>query len=116
EARQWTRGAAALELLARGARDDGASEKRTGEAVPQKLGRVLLADDNADMGEYVERLLSEAGWEVEAVPDGNRALAAVQTRLPDVVVTDVMMPGLDGFQLLRALRDTPATATIPVIL
>src|SRR5262249_36910018 len=65
--------------------------------------RILLADDNADMRAYVQRLLSPY-WEVEAVADGMKALAVASERVPDLVLTDVMMPGLDGFALLRALR------------
>jgi len=77
--------------------------------------RVLVADDNADMRDYLTRLLG-AQWTVEAVADGARALAAVRERRPDVIVSDVMMPNLDGFGLLRALRDDPHTANIPVIM
>jgi signal transduction histidine kinase len=77
--------------------------------------RVLLADDNADMREYVSRLLGQL-YEVEAVPDGRAALAAAQARPPDLVVSDVMMPGLDGFALLRAVRADPRTRELPVIL
>jgi CheY-like chemotaxis protein len=77
--------------------------------------RILLADDNADMREYVTRLLSPH-WEVEAVADGSKALAVAGERVPDLVLADVMMPGLDGFALLRAVRADPRTATIPVLL
>ncbi len=76
--------------------------------------RILLADDNADMRDYVSRLLG-AHYIVEAVGDGDAALAAVQRRRPDLVLTDVMMPGRDGFALLQALRRDPATRTLPVI-
>ena len=76
---------------------------------------ILLADDNADMREYLERLLSEH-WSVEAVSNGMEALEAAHTRLPDLVLSDVMMPEMDGFQLLQALRSDPRTATIPIIL
>ncbi len=76
--------------------------------------RVLVADDNADMRQYIERLLRER-YVIEAVPDGEAALAAVRERRPDLIVTDVMMPRLDGFGLLRALRDDPITKTIPII-
>jgi signal transduction histidine kinase/CheY-like chemotaxis protein len=79
-------------------------------------GRVLLADDNADMRDYVRRLLSDHGYEVEAVADGEAALAAVRARLPDLVLSDVMMPGLDGYGLLRALRADPASRDLPVLL
>ncbi|HEX7023134.1 MAG TPA: ATP-binding protein [Trueperaceae bacterium] len=76
---------------------------------------ILLADDNADMRDYVRRLLSEH-HEVIAVADGRAALAAAEERRPDLVISDIMMPGLNGFELLRKLRDDPRTATIPVIL
>jgi PAS domain S-box-containing protein len=77
--------------------------------------RVLLADDNADMREYVRRLLA-SHWTVEAVGDGRAALEAARSRAPDLVLTDVMMPRLDGFELLRELRADPATRDVPVIL
>ena len=77
--------------------------------------RILLADDNADMRDYVRRLLAHH-WTVETVADGQAALEAVQARPPDLVLTDVMMPRLDGFGLLHALRTDPATRSIPVIL
>jgi PAS domain S-box-containing protein len=76
---------------------------------------VLLADDNADMRDYVRRLL-RASYEVEAVADGEQALAAAREHVPNLILTDIMMPRLDGFGLLRALRQDPRTATIPVIL
>ena len=77
--------------------------------------RILLADDNADMREYVRRLLSDR-YVVKAVADGSLALAAARAERPDLIITDVMMPGLDGFSLLRELRQDPQTATIPVIM
>ena len=85
-------------------------------AVPDTgLPRILLADDNADMREYVSRLLSER-WQVESVPDGKAALEAVRERPPHLVLADVMMPGLDGFELLEVLRADPSTSHIPVVL
>ena len=77
--------------------------------------RILLADDNADIRGYVRRLLA-AHWTVEAVEDGQRALEAARAHPPDLVVTDAMMPRLDGFGLLAALRDDEATKTIPVLM
>jgi len=77
--------------------------------------RVLLADDNRDMREYVQRLL-ERRYEVTAVSDGQQALAEVLKNPPDLVLTDVMMPGMDGFQLLHELRQRPASAALPVIM
>ncbi|MBE9168092.1 PAS domain-containing protein [Pleurocapsales cyanobacterium LEGE 06147] len=77
--------------------------------------RILLADDNADMRDYVKRLLSRQ-YEVEVAADGIMALAAVRQQVPDLVLTDVMMPRLDGFGLLRELRVDPTTRDIPIIL
>ena len=76
---------------------------------------VLVADDNADMRQYVVRLLS-AYYRTEAVADGEAALAAARERTPDLVLTDVMMPRLDGFGLLQALRADPRTRGVPVIM
>jgi len=77
--------------------------------------RILIADDNADMRQFLAGLLGER-YEVEVVADGTAALAAARERLPDLVLSDVMMPGLDGFALLRELRADPKTQTVPVIL
>jgi PAS domain S-box-containing protein len=77
--------------------------------------RVLLVDDNADMRAYVQRLLEER-YAVEAAPDGEAALAAARARPPDLVLSDVMMPGLDSFGLVAALRADPRTRDVPIIL
>ena len=79
-------------------------------------GRILLADDNADMRQYVRQLLVAQGWEVEAVGDGASALERALVRVPDLVLTDVMMPKLDGLGLMRALRQDERTRLVPVIL
>jgi signal transduction histidine kinase len=76
---------------------------------------VLVADDNADMRQYLTRLLTER-YDVVAMPDGQSALESIQERSPDLIVSDIMMPNLDGFGLLDELRRNPATNTIPVIL
>jgi PAS domain S-box-containing protein len=84
-------------------------------SMPSPSARILLADDNADMRDYVKRLLSQQ-YEVEAVSDGAAALAVARQWVPDLVLTDVMMPRLDGFGLLQALRATPQTRDVPIIL
>jgi PAS domain S-box-containing protein len=83
---------------------------------PNRAGKVLLADDNADLREYVRRLLEGRGYAVEPVADGEAALAAARARRPDLVLTDVMMPGLDGFGLLGAIRADPDLADLPVVM
>ncbi len=78
--------------------------------------RVLVADDNADMRAYLTRLLAGAGYLVDAVGNGRDALEAVRTAAPDLVVSDVMMPRMDGLSLVAALRADPRTASVPLLL
>jgi signal transduction histidine kinase len=77
--------------------------------------RILVADDNADMRQYVARLLAEQ-YEVETVADGEAALEAARQRPPSLILSDVMMPRLDGFQLLKAIREDDCARRIPVVL
>jgi signal transduction histidine kinase len=77
--------------------------------------RVLVVDDNSDLRSYVAGLLGPA-YEVATAEDGRAALEAIQGRGPDIVVSDVMMPRLDGFGLVRELRGNPGTASLPIIL
>ncbi|MBM7081610.1 SpoIIE family protein phosphatase [Micromonospora humidisoli] len=91
----------------------GRPDPATGE--PGRSGRVLLADDNADLREHVSRLLSPE-YEVVAVPDGAVALQQATAGPFDLVLTDVMMPRLDGFGLVTALRANPATRHVPIVL
>jgi PAS domain S-box-containing protein len=83
--------------------------------VPKRPARILLADDNADMRQYVQRLLREQ-YEVVAVADGESALKSARERRPDLILSDVMMPRMDGFELLRAVRADEDLKNIPVIL
>jgi signal transduction histidine kinase len=92
----------------------GAGALPVTDARPSGGERVLLADDNADMREYVTRLLG-ATYRVQAVSNGEDALQAAFAQPPDLILSDVMMPGLDGFGLLKELRAHPQTRTVPVI-
>jgi signal transduction histidine kinase/DNA-binding response OmpR family regulator len=85
------------------------------DAYASLAGHVLVADDNADMRDYACRLLSDR-WTVEAVGNGREALEAARRHRPDVIVSDVMMPEMDGFALLRELRQDDELRTVPVIL
>jgi PAS domain S-box-containing protein len=77
--------------------------------------RVLLVDDNADMREYVQKLL-DSQYEVIAVANGEAALAVVHEQVPDLVLSDVMMPKLDGFGLITKLRQDERTRSVPIVL
>jgi PAS domain S-box-containing protein len=76
---------------------------------------VLVADDNADLRDYLTRLLA-GHYAVHPVANGAQALAAARAKVPDLVLSDVMMPELDGVGLLHALRADPRTVAVPVIL
>ncbi|WP_082857740.1 SpoIIE family protein phosphatase [Amycolatopsis regifaucium] len=107
EASRWSAGVSAAEAIANGE----APERRRADAA-----RIVIADDNADMRDYLTRLLTTAGYEVEAVADGAEVIDAVRVRAPDLVISDVMMPGLDGLALVDRLRGEPRTAAVPVLL
>ncbi len=83
---------------------------------PADAQRILLADDNADMRDYLQRLLSQHGYEVETAADGLNALKAARASKPHLVLVDIMMPGLDGFELLHALRREAVLGGVPIIL
>ena len=77
--------------------------------------RVLIADDNTDMRDYLTRILGTK-YRVDAVPDGRAAVDRIRTHPPDLVLTDVMMPELDGFGLLAAVRADQNIRSTPVVL
>lgn len=77
--------------------------------------RVVLADDNDEMRAFMSEVLAD-GYDVEAVADGEQAVAAVRRAPPEVVVCDVMMPRVDGIEVVRQLKADPASRAIPVIL
>lgn len=74
--------------------------------------RVLLVDDDDEVRGVLGRLLTRAGYDVEEVADGGEALAAHARQRPDVVLTDILMPGCDGIELILALRRRDPDATI----
>jgi signal transduction histidine kinase/serine phosphatase RsbU (regulator of sigma subunit)/DNA-binding response OmpR family regulator len=94
-------------------------EGETGAGQESSMGdsrpRVLVVDDNADMRSYISGLLA-GDYVVDTAVDGRSALELVRSRPPDLVLTDVMMPGLDGFGLLAALHADRATVAVPVIM
>jgi DNA-binding response OmpR family regulator len=78
---------------------------------------VLLIDDNADLLDLLARALTHLGhFSVLQAEDGEKGLELAVTSRPDCIVVDIMMPGLDGYRLVRALRGDPDTADIPVVM
>jgi signal transduction histidine kinase/CheY-like chemotaxis protein len=100
---------------ARGEAESWENDSSRPGGAPGGPAEVLVVDDNADMRAYLSRLLTPL-WTVRTTANGEEALAAVAESPPDVVLTDVMMPRVDGFELLRRLRNDPATRDIPVIM
>ncbi|MGK5738968.1 SpoIIE family protein phosphatase [Micromonospora sp. URMC 103] len=94
----------------------GGAEAVRGPALPTAgTGRILVVDDNADLREHVSRLLSPS-WEVVTADDGLQALRLAVAGEFDLVLADVMMPRLDGFGLVSALRADPRTRYVPIVL
>jgi DNA-binding response OmpR family regulator len=77
---------------------------------------ILVADDDVDIRDLVAFKLEQAGYDVTAVDDGLTALTAARLGSPDLVLLDVMMPGLSGIDVCRELRGDPLTAKLPIIL
>jgi diguanylate cyclase (GGDEF)-like protein len=77
---------------------------------------LLVADDDPFIARLLEIELRAAGYDVRVASDGNQALELAQERSPDLVLADVMMPNMDGFELTRRLRQDPRTATVSIIM
>jgi two-component system, OmpR family, alkaline phosphatase synthesis response regulator PhoP len=77
---------------------------------------ILVAEDDADIADLIAHYVRKAGWEPLVVASGDAALKAALDAPPDVVVLDVMLPGLSGLEVCRALRANPTTALLPVIM
>jgi len=76
--------------------------------------KILVVDDEADILHFLELVLAERGYAVLTAPGGQQALAQARTHVPDLVLLDIMMPQMDGWEVLRLLRIDPRTAAIPV--
>jgi DNA-binding response OmpR family regulator len=82
---------------------------------PTNAQKILVADDEVYMLRLLEMTFKKGGYEVVSCRDGKEALATAFTAQPQLIVLDVMMPGLDGLGALRMLKENPATRDIPVV-
>ncbi|OUD14193.1 response regulator [Thioflexithrix psekupsensis] len=83
---------------------------------PQQTSTVLLVEDNVVTREMMEKILTRAGWHVVQAGNGQHALAQIEQQIPDLILTDLMMPEMDGFEFLHHLRENPAWNSIPVVI
>jgi DNA-binding response OmpR family regulator len=79
-------------------------------------GRILLIEDEGNIREAIGFILSRAGWEVQGHGNGATAIEAVTRTKPDIIILDIMLPGLSGFEILRALREDTELARLPVLM
>ena len=80
------------------------------------MATILVVEDEPPIRELLTELLLDEGYDVLSAPDGIAALEILAGRLPDLLITDAMMPGLDGSGLVRRMRADPRTAAVPVLL
>jgi DNA-binding response OmpR family regulator len=92
------------------------SYKDMGEVSLRRSSRILVVDDNQDIMELMQELLATHGYDVVAVPDAIHAEAEILRHPPDLILSDVVMPGKSGYELCRELKGNPATRLIPFVL
>ena len=80
------------------------------------MTRIFVVEDDSDIADLIVRYVEKAGWQAEAFASGSQALTAARQKPPDCIVLDLMLPGMDGLEVCRALRGDPATGAIPIIM
>jgi twitching motility two-component system response regulator PilG len=81
-----------------------------------KKSRVMIVEDEESLLKLESILLSAKGYKVTGVMDGRMALEEISTEMPDLVLLDIMLPSLDGFEVCRRIKENPETSTIPVVM
>ena len=85
------------------------------ETNPTYKADILVVDDTRDNLRLLSKLLIEHGYYVRPVSDGKRAILAIQDQLPDLILLDIMMPGMDGYEVCRRFKSQEVTCDIPII-
>ena len=80
------------------------------------MKKALLVDDSTTLLMSIEGVLKKAGWEVRTATGGREALAALASYKPDLIITDLNMPGMDGITLIREIRKLPQTRFVPILM
>jgi len=77
--------------------------------------KILVAEDDSNLNWVYQSIMEEAGYEVHTAPSGIEALDKVHQLFPDLLITDAILPGMDGFELAEAVRGNPSTRDIPIV-
>lgn len=80
------------------------------------MTRILVVEDDRDIAELIAHYIEKAGWQADVAASGSEGLTKARQKHPDCLVLDVMLPGMDGLEVCRALRTDPTTAAIPIIM
>ena len=80
------------------------------------LGTILVVEDSPSELELISHFLNESGYKVIKATDGKEALEKLESEKPDAIITDVVMPGMSGFELCRSLKKNPATQKFPIVI
>lgn len=80
------------------------------------LGTILVVEDSPSELELISHFLNESGYKVIKATDGKEALEKLESEKPDAIITDVVMPGMSGFELCRSLKKNPATQKVPIVI
>ena len=91
-------------------------DRQVGEGLPTPRPLVLAVDDSADMRYLLGEVLGSAGYEVVGVPSAEQALRIMLHRVPDLLITDLLMPGMSGFALRAEMLKRPPLESVPVII
>lgn len=96
--------------------DPGGVAPRAPRLYTQRVSRILIVEDDDDIAQLVQRYLTRAGHAADVLRAGDEALSCARDRIPDLIILDLMLPGLDGLEVCRALRAAPATRAVPIIM
>ncbi|MGB3654128.1 MAG: response regulator [Rivularia sp. (in: cyanobacteria)] len=80
------------------------------------LGTILVVEDSPSELELISHFLNESGYKVIKATGGSEALEKLKSEKPDAIITDVVMPGMSGFELCRSLKKNPATHSVPIVI
>lgn len=86
------------------------------DAASPAVGHILVVDDDVNVRTMVAHVLEDTGYNVTTANDGQEAIASVNETMPDLVISDIMMPNMDGIELFNTLRANPQTRAVPVVM